>query len=247
MTTQQRIKLSKDTLQILKNFSDINNTMSFSVGSNLKIVSPSESIAAVAVIPETFPVDFSIYEMNRFLNVLSLSNMADAELVFGDDKKVIVQCKQTKVDYYFSSKRIVDATSGKTPAYPSADFVTILDADTLDGLEKAASVLGHKYLKIVAKDGKGTLIATSPDIDTSNDYVIELADVFAHPLIQGENDRQIPDVNNKIPAPDGEYLVKFENIRNIPGSYQLTVANKQMAGFKHLERSVHYFVGLESL
>lgn len=243
-----KIKLSKDTLEILKNFSSINNTMGFQVGNNLKIISPSNSIAAIATISETFPVPFSIYEMNRFLGVLSLQTLADADLAFEDDKKVVIESKQTKVNYFFSSQRFVDETAGKTPAYPRVDFVTTLDAATLDGLEKAASTLGHKILKIVAKGGKGQLIATSPEIDTSNDYIIDLADVYAHPQLDTPDleNKIFHDASQKIAAPDGEYSVKFENIRILPGTYQIMIASKMLVGFKHLERPIQYFVGLES-
>lgn len=247
MTTQQKIRFSKESLDILKNFASINNCQGFEPGNQLRVISASESIGAIATLSETIPVAFSIYEMNRFLGVLSLQTLADADLVFEDDKKVVIESKHTKVNYFFSSQKFIDKNAGKTPVYPRVDFVTTLDAATLDGLEKAAATLGHKFLKFVAKDGKGRLIATSPEIDTSNDYIIELDEAYAHPQLPTPDmvNKVFHDETQRIALPDGEYTLKFENIRIIPGTYKVVVCAGSLVGFQHLERPVQYFVALE--
>lgn len=244
---QQKIRFSKESLEILKNFASINNCQGFEPGQQLRVMSASESIGAIATLTETIPIEFSIYEMNRFLGVLSLQSLADADLVFEDNKKVVIESKHTKVNYFFSSQKIIDPNAGKTPVYPRVDFVTTLDAATLDGLEKAAATLGHKFLKIVAKDGKGKLIATSPEIDTSNDYIIELDEAYAHPQLPTPDmvNKRFYDDSQRVALPDGEYTLKFENIRIIPGTYKLMVSSGSMVGFEHLERPVQYFVALE--
>jgi len=60
------MKLSKHTLNMLKNFSDINMSIEIKEGNILRTVSVQKNILAQAELEDTFPQDFAIYELNRF-------------------------------------------------------------------------------------------------------------------------------------------------------------------------------------
>ena len=67
------MKLSDNTLTILKNFAGINNSILVKKGNKLRTISVAKNILAEAEItPEEFPRDFAIYDLNQFLNFLSL-------------------------------------------------------------------------------------------------------------------------------------------------------------------------------
>ena len=66
------MKLSDSTLTVLKNFAGINNSILVKEGSQLRTISVAKNILAEAEIPEDFPRDVAIYDLNQFLNGLSL-------------------------------------------------------------------------------------------------------------------------------------------------------------------------------
>jgi hypothetical protein len=66
------MKLSNDTLNVLKNFASINQSIMFKKGKTLKTVSGGKNVLAEATINEEIPADFGVYNLNEFLSVLSL-------------------------------------------------------------------------------------------------------------------------------------------------------------------------------
>ena len=67
------MKLSDNTLTILKNFAGINNSILVKSGNQLRTISVAKNILAEASIEENFPRQFAIYDLNQFLNGLGLS------------------------------------------------------------------------------------------------------------------------------------------------------------------------------
>ena len=65
---QKTMKLSEKTLNILKNFSSINQSILVKQGNQLRTISVAKNILAEAEIKEDFPRDFAIYDLNQFLN-----------------------------------------------------------------------------------------------------------------------------------------------------------------------------------
>lgn len=221
------VKLSKDTLEVLKVMSTINNSLKFEAGSTLKTISAGGSIIMEAEIAETFPQGFSIYEMNRFLNVLNLANMKDAQLEFNDGNKVTIRSGKSKVDYYFSSETFVQHP-GKQIQLPTVDLKVTLTEEDIDNFVKGAAALGHKILAFRAVGGAVSLVATTPEVDTSNDMEIGL------------------DLEDGATAPaDGTYRIKLENLKVLPGDYVVEICGRGIIRLEHKTRKVITFIGLE--
>ena len=87
-TTTTTMNLSDNTLGILKNFAGINNSILVKEGNQLRTISVMKNILAEAQIPEDFPRQFGIYDLNQFLNGLSLHS--DPNLDFTEDEDVIL-------------------------------------------------------------------------------------------------------------------------------------------------------------
>ena len=68
------MKLSETTVEILKNFATINSNMLFEEGNEVATISNNETIMAKAVLPDEFPQEFGIYDLNRFLGFISRFN-----------------------------------------------------------------------------------------------------------------------------------------------------------------------------
>ena len=66
------MELNEGTLQVLKNFSGINQNLLIRSGNTIKTISEARNVLATAIVDQEFPNDFGIYDLNEFISVLSL-------------------------------------------------------------------------------------------------------------------------------------------------------------------------------
>ena len=172
------MELSETTLQVLKNFSTINPNLMFHTGNEVKTISEANNVLAKAELPDEFPQDFGVYDLNEFLGVLNLVD--HPTLSFSEDHTLISDGSgRSKVKYFYSDEGNL-TTPSKELIMPEPEVKFVLDLATLNKLRKASSTLGHNELCIT--NGEGTLIFTIRDTDnpTSNNYQI---------LVDGEFDK----------------------------------------------------------
>jgi len=98
------MKLSDNTLTILKNFAGINNSILVKEGNRLRTISVAKNILAEADITEEFPRDFAIYDLNQFLNGLSLHQ--DPDLDFKEDSYLSI--KESRVYFQLQGRKHQD-------------------------------------------------------------------------------------------------------------------------------------------
>jgi hypothetical protein len=223
------VKLSQETIQVLKTFSSINNSLAFTAGNELKTMNASGSIICSAVLIETFPIDFNVYELNKFLSILSLPSFKDAELVFeeGVDNHMTIRSTTStaNIKYFFSSADFAKHP-GRSITLPYVDVKFTLTQDMIDSFQKTAAILGHKNIKVRVQDKQLTLLAEAAD-DSSNDYTLSL----------GEND-----------AKDFDATIKLENLKLVPGDFEvemIKVPGKGISKFEHKTRKITTFIALE--
>lgn len=222
------VKLSAETLQVLKIASSINKSLAFKAGSEVKTVSATGSIVMEATVPETFPVDFAIYELPKLLGVLALPSFKDAELVFEDgvDTHMVIKSGASKIKYFYTPEDFAKHP-GKSIVLPKVDVDVNIQRDTLEAFEKAAAALGHKFLMFKVVDKKLQLIATTPEVDTSNDYIVDM----------GDQD-----------SDDFEASIKLENLKLVSGDFNvqlLKMGGRGISKWSHLTRKINTFIGLE--
>ena len=99
------MKLSEQTVNILKNFSTINQNILVKEGSQLRTMSTMKNILAEAEVTEAFPQDFGIYDLNEFLGVLTL--VKDVQVDFNSEKFAHLTGGSTKIKYFFITKLIL--------------------------------------------------------------------------------------------------------------------------------------------
>jgi len=66
------MKLSSQTISVLKNFSTINQNLIIKEGNTLTTMSAMKNIVAKAEVDQSFPQEVAIYDLNEFLAALSL-------------------------------------------------------------------------------------------------------------------------------------------------------------------------------
>jgi len=166
------MKLSDNTLNILKNFSTINPNLVFKEGNQLKTISVAKNILATATIDETIPSEFGIYDLPEFLSVIGL--IEDAELVIGDTSAKI-RGDGDSLNYFFSDVSNL-TTPQKDITMPKCEIEFDLTEVSLGKLRRAASTMGVSEVLVVGEEnGVGISIqVVDTKNPTSNSYQLDL-------------------------------------------------------------------------
>ena len=168
------MQLSESSLQILKNFSSINQNIMIEAGNVIKTISEARNILATAVIDDEFPEDTGIYDLNEFLNVLGLVD-SEPHIKWGPDQYCIIQDSsgRSKIKYYFSPRNTLTYPE-KDIKMPDGDVKFELDNSTLNKIKRAASALGHEEVSITGSNNVITLSVLENENSTSNVYSIDV-------------------------------------------------------------------------
>jgi len=215
------MKLSDKTVNILKNFSSINQSILFKEGNKLRTISVMKNILAEAEIDEDIPKDFGIYDLNQFLNGLNLHSSPDLD--FDNDGYVVIKEGRSRSKYFFADQNVIVTPPDKEINLPSEDVTFDLDTQQLDKLLKAAAVYQLPDLSVVGEAGVVKLVVRDKKNDTSNDFSI----------IVGETSSEFV------------FNFKVENIKIIPGTYEITVSQKLLAKFTNKNYELTYYIALE--
>ena len=143
--------LCDNTLMVLKNFAGINNSILVKKGSKLRTMSVAKNILAEADITEDFPREFGIYDLNQFLNGLSLHQ--DPNLDFSEDTYLTIREGKRRVKYFYADPQVIVSPPEKEISLPTKDVCFQLESITLEKLLKAAAVYQLPDLSAVGEAG----------------------------------------------------------------------------------------------
>ena len=215
------MKLSDNSLTILKNFAGINNSILVKQGNKLRTISVAKNILAEADIIEEFPRNFAIYDLNQFLNGLGLHQ--DPELDFTNDSYITIREGKRRVKYFYADPNVIISPPEKEIQLPSKDVCFQLESTSLEKLVKAAAVYQLPDLSAVGEAGVIRLVVRDKKNDTSNEYSI----------VVGETDKEFT------------FNFKVENIKIIPGAYDVVVSEKLLSQFSNTKYNLKYYIALE--
>tara|TARA_Y100000401_G_scaffold100872_1_gene90024 strand:- start:473 stop:1138 length:666 start_codon:yes stop_codon:yes gene_type:complete len=215
------MKLSDKTLTILKNFAGINNSILVKKGNQLKTISVAKNILAEAQIEEQFSRDFAIYDLNQFLNGLSLHQ--DPDLDFSPDSYLTIREGKRRVKYFYADPAVIVSPPDKEISLPTEDVCFQLDSIALEKLLKAAAVYQLPDLAAVGEAGVVKLVVRDKKNDTSNEFAV----------VVGETDKNFT------------FNFKVENIKIIPGAYNVVVSSKLLSRFSNTNHDLKYYIALE--
>ena len=218
---EQKMKLSDNTLTILKNFAGINNSILVKQGTKLRTISVAKNILAEAEIKEDFPRDFAVYDLNQFLNGLSLHQ--DPDLDFSETSYLSIREGKSRVKYFYADPNVIISPPEKEITLPSEDVTFQLDTTSLEKLLKAAAVYQLPDFSAIGEAGVIKLVVRDKKNDTSNEYAI----------VVGETDKEFC------------FNFKVENIKIIPGAYDVVVSSKLLSQFTNTQYNLKYYIALE--
>jgi len=215
------MKLSDSTLSLLKNFSTINTSILFKKGNKLRTISVMKNILAEATISEELPKDFGIYDLNQFLNGLGLHH--DPELNFENDSHVIIKEGRSRSKYFFAEASTIVTPPDKPLTLPSEDVTFEVSTEQLEKLLKAAAIYQLPDLAVVGDSNGVKIVVRDKKNETSNDFSItvgETSDIFS-------------------------FNFKVENIKILPGTYEVVVSQKLLSRFTSKNHDLTYYIALE--
>lgn len=221
------MKLSSDTLAVLKNFASINSNIVFRGGPTVKTMSEAKNILASAILVEDFPAEFGIYDLNEFLGVVSMFESPELDFSNVEGGHVLIVEGDRSVKYFFSDPEILTSPT-KDIQMPAAEVTFVLSDDDLTAIRRAASTMSVSDV-VVESGGSGELQATVTDTSdaTSNSFSIKLKPTR---------------------MPDGtpfRFVYNVANFKLMGGTdYNVEVSSKLISHLKG-SNNIEYWVALE--
>lgn len=217
------MKLSKVTIDILKNLATINQGILFKAGKELRTMNVMKNIFAVAQIPDEIPNDFAIYDLNEFLSTYSIFD--DCDISF-KETMLVFENPSEQIDYHYSSPSVVVSPGDKKIRLPSEDKKFVLTKEVFDKIQRSSSVMKLKDLSI---DCTGITIFNRNAV--GNKHHISLSIECSDSSVS-----QAPS------------FIKVENLKLIPVDYDVTVCQKGLTRFisRSEEYRVEYHIALET-
>ena len=216
------MNISSETINILKNFSNINANLVFKPGQSLSTISEAKTIMAKATVSEDFAQEFGVYDLSEFLSVM---NLVDSPVLNFEDKSVLISDHTggTKVRYYYSELDILTQPT-KDITMPECEVNFNLSAENLDKIKKAAAVLGHAELMFSCEGGNITAKVFDEKDATANTFDITL-DTTSTEIFK--------------------YVFSISNLKMLHGDYDVSISSKLISNWKNTNVPVEYFIALE--
>ena len=216
------MKLSESTLSVLKNFSTINQSILFKQGTKLRTISVMKNILAEVTVEEEFPKDFGIYDLPQFLNGIGVL-YNDPEFDFQNDGYVVIKEGKMHSKFFFADANVIVTPPEKAITLPSEDVSFELSTEKLDKLLKAATLYQLPDFSVVGENGVINLVVCDKKNETSNSFSITVGDTDA----------------------TFAFNFKVENIKILPGTYEVVVSQKLLSRFSSKNHELTYYIALE--
>tara|TARA_Y100000389_G_scaffold204486_1_gene257326 strand:+ start:6394 stop:7056 length:663 start_codon:yes stop_codon:yes gene_type:complete len=214
------MKISNDTIAVLKNFASVNTNILIREGNTLSTISTGKNIFARATVAEKFDREFAIYDLNNLLGLFTL--MDDTEVDFGDES-LSVSKDQGIFEYYYADKSIVVAAPDKQIEVDDY-FTFVLPSETIERVIRAASIAAAPMLSIISDGTDVYITASDPSTPKSNNF------------------------KQKIAKSDKKFTahLAIENFKVILGDdYTVTISEKKFMHLSNNAKDVKYWLALD--
>jgi len=220
------MQLSIDTIKVLKNFGVINQGIFFKQGKVLKTMSSGKNILAEVTIKEEIPTNFGIYDLNKFLSVVSLHSDNPTFEFSEKEVKIVGNKGRSKIKYRFCEPSMINTPPEKQLAMPSPEVSFTLSADDFAWVMKASGVLGSPQIAVESDGSKVTVLAFDSSDSSAHTDALEVAD--------GNGDKF-------------RFIFKTEHLAKLfDGAYDVQISSKGISNFKHKTVELQYWISTET-
>lgn len=217
------MKISDSTISILRNFSDINANILFKPGKTLNTVSTMKNIMAKAEVEDDFETEFGVYDLPEFLR--AIDSFKQPVLKFNGSANLKIQDEKTSLSarYAFADKSTL-VTPTKEIKMPDQTVTFTLKNEDYESVKKLYTNLSLPDIAFKGEGGKIKLVALDKKNSNSNESSITV----------GETDIEFT------------AYIKAENMKIIPGEYDVALSKAKIAHFINKKVKVQYWIALEA-
>ncbi len=212
------MKIATNTINVLKNFAKINPSIVIQEGNVLKTMSPSKTIMAKAKVETDFGQRFAIYNLDRFISTVSLFN--DPDFTF-TSRSVEISSENRKTSYVYADESNITKAPDREIALPSVDVSFTFTNEVLKDIEKACGVLSLPEIAVIGDGSTITINAVDSKLTAGDTYSVVI----------GQTDKVF------------KAIFKIENIKIIPGDYEVTISSKGISHFSG--KDAEYWIAVE--
>ena len=218
------MKLSSQTINVLKNYASINQGIVFKKGNVVSTMSAQKNILSEATIPDEFPQGFGVYDLNNFLSVISLNK--DPEIEF-DEKNVIIKSLngRSKTKYRFTDASMIVSPPEKKITLPSVDAAFTLTEEDLNSILSTARVLQSPNIAVESNGEKIVLTAFNATDNSAHTNSLEVSEGNGNTF---------------------KMVFLTDNLKMVAGSYDVEISSKGLSSFKNKNVDIQYWVATES-
>lgn len=213
------MNLGNETLAILKSFSAINPSIQFREGSELKTISPTKTVLAKARLKDTIESTFSIYDLSRFLGVVSLFENPKYTV---NENTLTIESSGRKVNYTFCDPSTIMIAPDKELNIGDVAVSFKMAKDHFGEVMKALGVMTLPDFVVVGNGSKIYLRATDTKNPSADQFNIEV----------GTTDKTF------------NVIFRTDNMKLMPRDYDVSISSKGISHFK--AEDVEYWIAVES-
>jgi len=220
------MQLSKDTINILKNFGAINQGIYFKQGKVLKTMSSGKNILAEVTISEDIPTNFGIYDLNKFLSVVSLHKDTPTFEFSEKEVKILGNKGRSKISYRFCEPTMINVPPEKQLTMPSPEVSFELSDEDFKWVMNAAGVLQSPQIAVESDGSKVSILAFDSSDSSAHTDSLEIA--------AGNGDKF-------------RFIFKTEHLSKLlDGAYDIQISSKGISNFKHKGVNLQYWISTET-
>lgn len=217
------MKLSEKTLSVLKNFTTINQGLSIKSGNTLRTISKQQNVLAKATVTETFADDAVIFDLNRFLGVVTSLDNPDIT-ISSANKQIEIQSGSYKTLYGMSDESMIVAPPAKDLKVENAEVNFPLTKDAFNQVLKLSGIMALPNIAVVGDGDKIKFTALNVKDDESDTFSVDVADT----------------------KDTFKFIFNTENLKLIPGNYDVAISSRGIAHFKNSNDPVEYWIATEA-
>jgi hypothetical protein len=217
------MNISNDTLNILKNFSQINKSIVINPGNEISTLAVTKNILASAKVKESFDSTISIYDLSEFIATFSL--FKNPEFDFSNNQFMVISDKgsKTSTQFFYADPSVITSAPEKKITIPSVDVEFTINDSDLDTLIKASRIHNVTDLCLVGDGESIRMVVKDKKNDTSNNFS----------MVVGETQENFC------------FYFKVENLKLLPGNYNVKVSKTNVSLFTSTNGDLEYYIALE--
>lgn len=216
------MNLSTDTINVLKNFSNINQNILVKPGKTVQTISTMKNILAQAEVNEEFGSEFAIYDLPEFLRSIELFDSPQLKFNGGTNVQINEEKSKQNIKYFFADKSVIVSPT-KSITMPDNFVSFTFKKESFAKLMKAATTLNLVDVAVVGNGSKIHMIATDKKNKSSNTYSVYIC----------ESDKKFT------------AYFKAENFKMVTDDYDVALSSQKISHFVNRTRPVKYWIALE--